>query len=57
MSVYTTPEDEWMINLAELFVNKDNGNWTIILTGRDKVACGLVGGNYGSQFIEEETDL
>ena len=44
-------------NLAELFVNKENGSWTLILTGRDKVACGLVGGDYGSQFIEEETDL
>ena len=44
-------------NLTELFVNKSNGSWTIIITGRDKVACGVVGGDYGSQFISEETDL
>jgi len=48
--------------LIELFVNKEKGKWTIILSNSEGLTCGLVGGNKdGSSFnidnssSEEET--
>jgi len=31
--------------LIELFVNNEQGGWTIILSKTDGITCGLVGGN------------
>ena len=31
--------------LIELFVNNEQGDWTIILSKSDGITCGLVGGN------------
>ena len=37
--------------LIELFVNDEQGTWTIILSKPDGIACGLVGGDQnGSNF-------
>jgi len=37
--------------IVELYVNEETGFWTIITTGTDKIACGLIGGD-ASSFIE-----
>lgn len=38
--------------IIELYVDEEDGSWTIITTGTNKLACGLAGGNSGSVFIE-----
>ena len=38
-------------NLIELYTNKQKGDWLIMLTGIDKITCGLIGGK--QEFIFE----
>ena len=37
--------------VIELYINKNKGNWLIMLTGTDKLSCGLIGGQ--QEFIFE----
>ena len=37
--------------IIELYVNKYKGNWLIMVTGTDKITCGLIGGQ--QEFIFE----
>jgi hypothetical protein len=37
--------------IIELYVNKYKGNWLIMITGTDKITCGLIGGQ--QEFIFE----
>ena len=37
--------------IIELYINKYKGNWLIMLTGTDKITCGLIGGQ--QEFIFE----
>ena len=37
--------------IIELYTNKYNGNWLIMITGTDKITCGLIGGQ--QEFIFE----
>ena len=37
--------------IIELYTNKYKGNWFIMLTGTDKITCGLIGGQ--QEFIFE----
>ena len=37
--------------IIELYTNKYKGNWLIMLTGTDKITCGLIGGQ--QEFIFE----
>ena len=30
--------------IIELYINKYKGNWLIMVTGTDKITCGLIGG-------------
>jgi predicted secreted protein len=50
----------WAVNsdneLTELFVNNDNGAWTIVITNREKFSCALIGGaNSGANYDIEST--
>ena len=38
-------------SVIELYTNKDKGNWLIMITGTDKITCGLMGGQ--QEFIFE----
>ena len=38
-------------SVIELYTNKDKGNWLIMITGTDKITCGLIGGQ--QEFIFE----
>ena len=38
-------------SVIELYTNKYEGNWLIMLTGTDKITCGLMGGQ--QEFIFE----
>ena len=38
-------------SVIELYTNKDKGNWLIMITGIDKITCGLMGGQ--QEFIFE----
>ena len=38
-------------NLIELYTNKKKGDWLIMITGIDKITCGLIGGK--QEFIFE----
>ena len=53
----------WAINsnneVVELFVNDENGAWTIIITNNEKFSCALIGGDSGANydidsFVEKE---
>ena len=37
--------------IIELYTNKYKGNWLIMITGTDKITCGLIGGQ--QEFIFE----
>ena len=37
--------------IIELYTNKYKGNWLIMVTGTDKITCGLIGGQ--QEFIFE----
>ena len=37
--------------IIELYINKYKGNWLIMVTGTDKITCGLIGGQ--QEFIFE----
>ena len=37
--------------VIELYTNKYKGNWLIMITGTDKITCGLIGGQ--QEFIFE----
>jgi hypothetical protein len=37
--------------IIELYINKYKGNWLIMITGTDKITCGLIGGQ--QEFIFE----
>ena len=38
-------------SVLELYTNKYKGNWLIMVTGTDKITCGLIGGQ--QEFIFE----
>ena len=38
-------------SIIELYTNKNKGNWLIMITGIDKITCGLIGGQ--QEFIFE----
>ena len=38
-------------SLIELYTNKQKGDWLIMITGTDKITCGLMGGK--QEFIFE----
>jgi len=38
-------------SVLELYTNKYKGNWLIMITGTDKITCGLIGGQ--QEFIFE----
>ena len=38
-------------SVIELYTNKYKGNWLIMITGTDKITCGLIGGQ--QEFIFE----
>ena len=38
-------------SVIELYTNKYKGNWLIMITGTDKITCGLMGGQ--QEFIFE----
>jgi len=38
-------------SIIELYTNKNKGNWLIMITGTDKITCGLMGGQ--QEFIFE----
>ena len=38
-------------SLIELYTNKQKGDWLIMITGIDKITCGLIGGQ--QEFIFE----
>ena len=38
-------------SIIELYTNKNKGNWLIMITGTDKITCGLIGGQ--QEFIFE----
>ena len=38
-------------SIIELYTNKHKGNWLIMITGTDKITCGLMGGQ--QEFIFE----
>ena len=38
-------------SVLELYTNKYKGNWLIMITGTDKITCGLMGGQ--QEFIFE----
>ena len=38
-------------SLIELYTNKQKGDWLIMITGIDKITCGLIGGK--QEFIFE----
>ena len=44
----------WAINsnneVVELFVNDENGAWTIIITNNEKFSCALIGGDSGANY-------
>ena len=53
----------WAINsqneIVELFVNDENGAWTIVITNNEKFSCALIGGDSGANydidsFVEKE---
>jgi len=40
----------WAVNsnneIVELFVNNENGAWTIVITNNKKLSCALIGGDH-----------
>ena len=38
-------------SIIELYTHKHKGNWLIMITGTDKITCGLIGGQ--QEFIFE----
>ena len=53
----------WAINsqneIVELFVNNENGAWTIIITNNKQMSCALIGGDHsGANYdIDSTVDL
>jgi len=47
----------WAINsnneVVELFVNDENGAWTIVITNNEKFSCALIGGDSGANYSED----
>jgi len=50
----------WAVNsdneLIELFVNDNNGAWTIVITNRERFSCALIGADHsGSNYDIDST--
>ncbi len=51
----------WAVNsndeVVELFVNNENGAWTIVITNNKKFSCALIGGDYSGANYDIDSSV